>query len=924
MAPLALPPLKPRSRGEGGSGAGSSYSSHLPVVPPRSAPHGDTVSLFSVRSMNSTATSTGAIGQNNVRDDSSSMYSERRVPTGTAKHSPSLPSLSSFAASSSRLKPAAAAPGKAVRKFMRMAGKAASSAKGAIKGPVHAHGNDSTPSISAHSSGGTPSITVTTPVLSPMLSPAPSPRPPHSPLEASTIPTVRPTMVARRRSMSKISQLTGLDVGAATGGSSSGISTAGFLRRTQSTDTAGRGHLANISTSSASTSSNIPTSAVLSPASTTATSPSVWNTSMFNSDDENDEDENEDTYIAEDHGGEDEDSIRSKSMSPTAATAEEAAGDMPDPAMASLLRSLSQTSTQPPPVMPRLSQLGQLASPPIPADSQRTLLPPNRLLKIKRYSDPTMAPIIEHPDDTSNPSGSSSSRASSHYSDRDRVVSIISNKDNDEDASAFIPSRPAPIPVRSPSPPPPAASPTHPSMLSLTLFPPVPTISAANIAKHIPTIRLFPSSSDNQASTTSPTSPASATSSPTVHNPPVAPLVRKNTLPTSNDISNPWPTSPPPRPPPPPPLHPITAPETEVGESTTEVAAKRFSGNGPNAALFRTVQWGDMADPSRTSTGTAATGSTVNRLSLHARTKSNGSASESIATSIATSVANSSTSGSSALSSTVASTIASSSRSAGFGSFSSASTASNRYSYQLNSPPMPPPPPPNYPLPPLPASALIPVPMSMSMSMPVAMPAATPAPVVAPPPPTQSAFDEDDEEISARMMAARMMKKAASRDSVRWRPTALGKSLFRREGSPGPAGSSEIKSTSTPGLRSSLSTRSSLSATTLLAAQRVSQAARKTVEAVSEGGSGSNSAARQHELEMEKWREDLRSRIRIIPEGGEVTAEEAASQVIGQVTVQQPAPPAATTTPQPKAAVRTSTYEIRPASIYEVDDGGMI
>ncbi|CAK7225401.1 hypothetical protein SCUCBS95973_005851 [Sporothrix curviconia] len=783
--------------------------------------------------MNSTATSTGAGSHNNARDDSSSMYSERRIPAGTAKHSPSLPSLSSFASSSSRLKPAAAAPGKAVRKFIRMAGKAASSAKGAMKVPLHAHSDDSMSSIGAHSFGasGTPSITS-----------------PQSPLEGTAIPAVRPTMVARRRSMSKIRQLTGLDVGAVSGGSSSGISTAGILRRSQSTDMAGRGNAPNISSSSASSASNVPTSAVFPPTSTTATTTSIWNTSMFNSDDENDEDGNEDTNTAEDCVGGDEDSIRSKSMSSTAATAEEiSAGDTPDPAMASLLRSLSQTSTQPPPVMPRLGQLGQLPSPPMPGDHQRMLLPPNRLLKIKRYSDPTMAPIIEHPDDTSNPSGSNSSRTSSHYSDRDPVVATISNNDNDDDAATFIPSRPAPSP------------------------------SAA---------------------------------------PPVAPLARKNTLPTSNDISNPWPTSPPPRPPPPPPLHPIITPETEVNEDITEVAEKRLSGNAPNSTLFRTVQWGDMSDPSRTSATPSSSASTVNRLSLHARTKSNGSASESIATSIATSVANSSTSGSSALSSTVASTIASSSRSAGFGSFSSASTASNRHSYQLATPPMPPPPP-NYPLPPLPASALIPVPMSMSMSM----PAASPSSSMASPPSTQSAFDEDDEEISARMMAARMMKKAASRDSVRWRPTALGKSLFRREGSPGPSGSSEMKSTSTtPGIRSSLSTRSSLSATTLLAAQKVAQATRKTVEAVSEGGSGSGSAARQHELEMEKRREDLRSRIRMIPEGGElVPTEETTGQVAAQVLS-----PTTTTAPQPKMGAQVSAQGIRPAPVHEVEDGGMI
>lgn len=212
-------------------------------------------------------------------------------------------------------------------------------------------------------------------------------------------------------------------------------------------------------------------------------------------------------------------------------------------------------------------------------------------------------------------------------------------------------------------------------------------------------------------------------------------------------------------------------------------------------------------------------------------------------------------------------------------------------------------------------------------------------------PPSQSAFDHDDDEGGARMMAARMMKKAASRDSVRWRPTALGKSLFRRESSPGPGGapstpsssgtptSAASQSTTAGGLRSSLSTRSSLSATTLLAAQRVAQSTRKAVEAVSEGSSGSKSAARQHELEMEKWREDLRSRIRMIPEGGEATSETpspdtitspimspAMSPIMSPIMAQAPMPAAQ----QPKAETQASVHEIRSPQIHDNNLGGMI
>ncbi|KAL1893791.1 hypothetical protein Sste5346_006294 [Sporothrix stenoceras] len=763
-----------------------------------------------------------------------------------------------------------------------------------------------------------------------MMSPMPSPLPPQSPLGTDTVKPAHPSMVPRRRSVSKISQLTGLDAGSVTGGSTGMKPTSlSALRRSQS-DTPMRGHVPKSSSASA---SNVPVSAVLSPTSTSAPTPGIWNTSMFNSDDENDEDEMEDEYEADDRTSK-RDSI-SSIKSPTLSTAGDdasIAADTPDPATASLLRSLSQTSSQPPPSvyqpMPRL-QPGQQTSSPMGAEHQRTLLPPNRLLKIKRYSDPTMAPIIEHPDDTTNPSGSNSSRASSHYSSHE--VNTVSDT-ADEDAAAFIPSRPAPVPVRSPSPPP-AASPTPQSMLSLTLFPAVPAISATAIAKHIPTIRLFPSSADSQAAAASPTSPKAAAGSPPTQSSSAASAARKISLPTSSDISNPWPTSPPPRPPPPPPLQlqSVTASENEVTESTTtDVAEKRLSGTGPTA-MFRTVQWGQMGDTSRSSSSTP----TGNRLSLHARTKSNGSASESIATSIATSVANSSTSGSSALSSTVASTIGSSNRSAGFGSFSSASTASNRHSYQLASPPLPPPPP-NYPLPPLPTTVL---PMTMPISKPVS-------------PPSQSAFDHDDDEGGARMMAARMMKKAASRDSVRWRPTALGKSLFRRESSPGPGGAPPTTSssgapasaTSQPttggGLRSSLSTRSSLSATTLLAAQRVAQTTRKAVEAVSEGSSGST-AARQHELEMEKWREDLRSRIRMIPEGGEPTSEVSSpdtvtspimspvmspvtspvmSPIMSPVMVQAPVP----ATHRPKAEPQAIVHEIRSPPIHNNNLGGMI
>ncbi|KIH91778.1 hypothetical protein SPBR_09071 [Sporothrix brasiliensis 5110] len=912
MAPLALPPLKPRSRG---GGSPSFASGHLPAASLRSVAHGDAVSLFSVHSMGSAGTSTAASAHNSAtRDDSSSTHSERRVPAATTKQTPSLPLLSSFS-SSSRLKPSAAAPGKAVRKFMRMAGKAASSAKDAMKGPLHTNSNGSTPSIGSHSASGAPSITVTTPVESPVISSIPSPRPPQSPPYGETVTAAQPAMVPRRRSMSKISQLTGMDVGdVGSGSTATRSSKLSGLRRSQS-DTPVTKHHPQPSSSPV---SNLPGSAVTSPTSTTATTPSVWNTAMFNSDDEND-DEIEDEHEANDGARRRDSSITSKSPVPTAPDEASVLADTPDPATASLLRSLSQTSSQPPPSVYQpvsRQQPSQQTTPLMVAEQQRSLLPPNRLLKIKRYSDPAMAPIIEHPDDATNPSGSSSSRASSHYSvhEGNSVPDAV-----DEDASAFIPSRPAPVPVRSPSPSPAASlitSPTPQPMLSLNVFSTGSAVSAGAIAKHIPTIRLFPSSSDNQRSTTSPTSPIATASSPTAPSPSAATAPRKIPLPTSSDISNPWPTSPPPRPAPPPPLHPI---ENEASEVATDVAEKRLSGAG-STAMFRTVQWVPTTDNSRSSSATP----TGNRLSLHARTKSNGSASESIATSIATSVTNSSTSGSSALSSTVTSTIGSSNRSAGYGSFSSTSTSSNRHSY-LASPPLPLPPPPNYPLPPLP-TPIQPTPASQ---------------------PSQSSFDYDDDEGGARMMAARMMKKAASRDSVRWRPTALGKSLFRRESTSGPGtGSlSAAAVTSNPasqaptsqpltggGLRSSLSTRNSLSTTTLLAAQRVAHTTRKAVEAVSESsGGGNSSAARQHELEREKWREDLRSRIRLVPEGGEVAAQALNAETIvspvsspATASISVPAPTIAAQ--QPKAEVRTVVYEMRSPPIHDNDNdhGGMI
>ncbi|CAK7246148.1 MAG: hypothetical protein STHCBS139747_007770 [Sporothrix thermara] len=991
MAPLALPSLKPRSCGAGvggvggvgGSGASSgpsSYSpSHLQAVPPKTAPHGDSATSLSTYSMNNIATSSGVTSPNNAQDDSSSTNSERRIPAGTAKHSSSLPSLSTFtSSSSSRLKPAATAPGKAVRRFMRMAGKAANSAKGAMKSPIHAQNNSSLPSIDAQFSSGTPSITVTTALPSPKLSSASSllARQTPSSSDKMTIPTVRPTMVARRRSMSKIHQLTGLDVDTVSGGSSSGISTAGILRRSQSTILARAGQSPNVSTYSAATSAfdapapavfSPPPPAVLSPpapvpAPAAVTSPSIWSAGKYSSDEDYDDDQYDDSYASEDRYSMDEDSIRAMSLSSTAAMADDAASDTPDPAVAFMLRSLSQTSTQPPPIMPQLGHLGQFPSPPMSTDYQRTLLLPNRLHKMKRHSDPTMAPIIEHPDDTSDASDSASSRASSHYSEEDRVASSMSINENDEDASSFIPSRPAPVPVQSPSSPPlpVAASPLQSPMLSLSLFPPVPSTAPPNVGKHIPSIRLFPSSSSSKqtsavlspesslsasasatASASAPVSApvtalasalasASAVTSPSFHSPSFAPMIRKKSLPGPIDISNPWPTSPPPRPPPPPPLHPIVSPEPVVGESAFEaVAEKHLSGSSTasGAPLFRAVQWGDVSDQSRASSATPTAGSTANRQSLHARTKSSGSASESIApsiaTSVATSVANSSTSGSSALSSTVASTIASSSsRSAGFGSFSSASTGSYRQSYQMASPPMPPPPPPSYPVPPVPASAANPATMPMSTS--VYMSAATPSSATLSAP-SQSAFDEDDDDVSARRMAARMMKRAASRDSARWRPTALSKSIFRRDSSPGPsAGPTEKESTGSLTTRRSLSTKTSLSATTLLAAQRVAQATRKTVEAVSEGGSGSSSAARQHELEMEKWREDLRSRIRVIPDGGEGSVQEITGQQ-QQISTHVPAPAVEAEVPQEHVALQTSPYDIRPVPpIHEFEDGGMI
>ncbi|EPE06765.1 hypothetical protein F503_03192 [Ophiostoma piceae UAMH 11346] len=800
--------------------------------------------------------------------------------------------LKSFS-SSSRLRPSAAAPGKAVRKFMRLASMAASSAKDAVSGPIlqkNEHGNlypirspiftGGAPSASASASSEasspgfliSPSIVTTTSTSSSRRSSA-------FPSISTPVPQ---NLMLRHRSMSKIQQLTGLGMGDDDSSAVDPGVSASSLRRSMSTDMNMR-----------STKNN-----------------------------------NSNTV-----------------MTPVTP-------DTPDLVTASLLQSLSQTSTKPPPSFqtayqsPYQSAFAQY-QPYQPSyqsyQSDRNLLPPNRMLKSKRYSDPNMAPIIEHPDDSSEMNSKRSS--TSHYSDEapaevelestmkadmnveaDLIEAMIEKLQQEtigeslptdpasvpeesfdvDEESSFIPSRAPPVPISHPNRPTSRSS-LRPSDAGTTV--PVSAFSSfttsslsslptpSSIAKHIPSIRLFPSAI---ASAVSGTTSGASSSSPS----PVS-----ATSPSMPNISNPWPAYPPPRPAPPPPLQLDDISEVDDDEHAAgEGAEKRFSGSA--TSNYRS--------------SVAMSAATSNRLSssYHARSKSSGSASESIANSV------------SSVMSSVGSSVGNRATGGGcgyngynsFSSFSSNSTngtGSNRLSFQQPSVPAPPVmtntttimvpaqvlppqvyPPPTSPLPAPPTSASkahSPAP-SLSQSAPVQdesraqaqaqAQAPTPTktqtqPFVQKQPSPISAFDHDDED--ERSLAYRFKKGAVgavpSRDSVRWRPSALGKSFFRREASPAPSEVSSFSSTgsrsvsagfsSTPGSSSSQPTshghRTSLSATSIKAAgQRMAQATRKTV------GGGSTSE-QQRELEKEKWRENLRSQIRVIPEGQSAGSSDASA-----------------------------------------------
>lgn len=100
----------------------------------------------------------------------------------------------------------------------------------------------------------------------------------------------------------------------------------------------------------------------------------------------------------------------------------------------------------------------------------------------------------------------------------------------------------------------------------------------------------------------------------------------------------------------------------------------------------------------------------------------------------------------------------------------------------------------------------------------------------------------------------------------------------------------------------------------------MAQTTRKAVEAVSESSGGSSSsAARLHELEMEKWREDLRSRIRMIPEGGEAESETPTAE-----DITTPAPTSTPAEQPPKTEVQATIHEIRSTPIHDNGLGGMI
>ena len=678
----------------------------------------------------------------------------------------------------------------------------------------------------------------------------------------------------------------------------------------------------------------------------------IWNTSMFPSDDEEDNDEDKDDDYLNEHTDGDGDADVETDEREVVVEVKAAEGegvrntkhdnsntmtpvspDTPDLVTASLLQSLSQTSTKPP---PSFQTAYQNQTPYKAASAQhqpyqhsyqsyqshqsdRSLLAPNRMLKSKRYSDPNMAPIIEHPDDDSDKMDSRRSSSSlysneastsveavlieemieklqhetmdAHGTTSDPVGVPASVPEDTFDAdmeSSFIPSRAAPVPMMHPM------HPVRPSSrhslrrsdagtaIPVSAFSSFaasslsPLHSPSSLSKHIPSIRLFPSAI---ASAVAGTGTGSGGASPSSSSPsPVS-----ATSPNMPNISNPWPAYPPPRPAPPPPLQLDDISEVDDDEhATADGAEKRYSGS--TTSNYRSSVAMSSATSSRLSS------------SYHARSKSSGSASESIANSV------------SSVMSSVGSSVGTRATGGGYGyngyssfsSFSSNSTnstngtGSGRLSYQQPGVPAPPVmshaaavvvpaqalppqmyPPPTSPLPAPPTSASSkahsPAP---SLSRPdetqVRAEAQTPAETPAPPlaqkkqPSPISAFDHDDED--ERSLAYRFKKGAVSavpsRDSVRWRPSAIGKSFFRREASPAPS-----DQTSTHGHRTSLS------ATSLKAAgHRMAQATRKTV-----GGSMSEQREQQREQEKEKWRENLRSQIRVIPEGQSAGSSDASA-----------------------------------------------
>ncbi|CAK7267207.1 hypothetical protein SEPCBS119000_002425 [Sporothrix epigloea] len=571
-----------------------------------------------------------------------------------------------------------------------------------------------------------------------------------------------------------------------------------------------------------------------------------------------------------------------------AAAAENAAAGTLNPSVTSLLGPHPQLTTQPPPVMPTRSKFRQLPCATLPANYQHKLLPPNRQLKLKRYSDPAMAPIIEHPDDTSRVWGYNSSRASSLYSERGRLATNFPDNNSEDMLSSFIPSRPAPVPVR----PSGVSPPQSPSMLSAASFPSGASSSMAKIIKYTPTIRLSQSYFDNRASSTSPRSPAFAPVA--LQSTPAVTPARKKSLPTSVDISNPWPVSPPPRPPPPPPLHSSVIAEVEDGENITEVAEfKLRSRSGRSATLFQNELCDDTSDPLRAPAAALSSAFTID-LSLHSWRRSDGSASESIATSTTTanddtSITASSASRSSGLSvpsSSAAGSTFDKARTAAIGTFSSASTTCSRHS--LHSPLKPPLPPPNCPLPPLPASGRICGPVSASRPMPGSMSLAEYS-TIKPHLSTQSTFNEVDEDASAASVAAGKIQQIAPRGDIRLRPTALGRSLSQRENS------SHMYVSTTPDMK--------------LAGISVS---RSSVPAAASSLQGNN-------LEVDKWCNDLRSRIHLFSEVEKTVAERPMARIAAQQVKKT-----AGSVPPPTLKERFPVYGAWPGSVCGLVDGGMI